>query len=216
MRRFFLSIIISAAIGAAPAAATVQTPQTPPQKPPQAAPPQATPPPAASFPEGAKTAYINPQRILAESALGKAATARISALRTQKQSELAAKNKELETTQQKLASGSLLSQDAAAAAQKSVDRLQIEIQRAQQDAEAALLELQQQLNMDFDRALAPIVAQVAREKGIQVLLRIDAGAVAWADPALDLTGEIVKRLDAAKPATPVKPPAAPQVSLHRP
>jgi len=209
MRPFFLSIVISAAIGAAPCAATAQTPQAPPQKPAQAAPAQVTPPPAPSFPEGAKTAFMNPQRILAESVLGKASTAKMSALRTQKQAELAAKNKELETTQQKLASGSLLSQAAAAAAQKSVDRLQVEIQRTQQDAEAALLELQQQLNIEFDRVLGPIVAQVAREKGVQVLLRIDAGAVAWADPALDLTGEIVKSLDAAKPAAPVKPPTNP-------
>jgi len=209
MKRLLVAVMISAAIGVAPATAMGQTPPATPQKPPQAAPPAQTPPQAAPpvqkpFPEGSKIAYINPQRILAESVLGKASLTRMNTLRTQKIAELNAKNKELETTQQKLASGTLLSQDALAAAQKSVDRLQIEIQRTQQDADAAMQELQQQLNADFDRALAPLVAQVAADKGIQVLLRIDGGAIAWADPALDLTADLIKRLDATKPAGPAK------------
>lgn len=209
MKRLLVAVMISAAIGVAPATAMAQTPPATPQKPPQAAPPAQTPPQAAPpvqkpFPEGSKIAYINPQRILAESVLGKASLTRMNTLRTQKIAELNAKNKELETTQQKLASGTLLSQDALAAAQKSVDRLQIEIQRTQQDADAAMQELQQQLNADFDRALAPLVAQVAADKGIQVLLRIDGGAIAWADPALDLTADLIKRLDATKPAGPAK------------
>jgi outer membrane protein len=210
MRRFLFAVVISAALGAAPTTTVAQTAPTTPQKPPQAA-----PQPPRPFPDGSRIAFINPQRILSESVLGKASTTRMSTLRAQKLAELTAKNKELETTQQKLAGGSLLSQDAMAAAQKSVDRIQVDIQRAQQDAEAALQELQQQLNEEFDRALAPIVAQVALDRGVHILLRLDTGAIAWADPALDLTGDIVKRLDAAKIAPPAKSPTSPQETRQR-
>ncbi len=207
MRRFLFAVTISAALGAAPVLAVAQTT---PQKPPQTAPlsPRA-------FPEGSKIAFFDAQRILSESTLGKASMAKVSTLRAQKLAELTAKNKELETAQQTLAAGSLLSQDASVAAQKSVDRIQVDIQRAQQDAEAALQELQQQLNVEFDRALAPIVAQAALDKGVHILLRLDSGAIAWADPALDLTGDIVKRLDTAKTATPAKSSTRPQETRQR-
>jgi len=210
MRRFLVAVAMSAVLGAAPATAVAQTPPATPQKP-----SQTTSLPAKSFPEGSKIAFVDVQRILSESTLGKGSMGKMSTLRAQKLAELTAKNKELETAQQKLAGGSLLSQDASVAAQKSVDRIQVDIQRAQQDAEAALQELQQQLNVEFDRALAPIVAQVALDKGVHILIRLDSGAIAWADPALDLTGDIVKRLDSAKIAPPAKSPTSPQETRQR-
>ena len=178
-----------------------QTPaQTPAQKPVQPASPAAV-----LFPDGAKIAYIVPDRIIVESELGKSLAARINALRSEKLTELTAKNKELEAAQQKLASGSVLSDAARSTAQKAADRLQVELQRAQQDAEAAVQELQQQVNTELERAITPLLEQVALDKGIYILLRADTGAVAWAAPALDLTGEVIKRLNAAAPKSPKRP-----------
>jgi outer membrane protein len=203
MKSLVVALALSAALAVGPASTWAQVPAPAPQKPaPAAAAPAAAP--QKSFPEGFKIAYINPQRILAESVLGKASTTRLSALRAQKLAELTAKNKELDAAQQKLASASMVSQEASVAAQRSVDRIQVDIQRLQQDAEAALQELQQQLNVEFDRALAPIVAQVASEKSLVLLLRLDTGSIAWADPVIDLTADVIKRLDAAKAAAPIK------------
>jgi Skp family chaperone for outer membrane proteins len=210
MRCLAMAITLGAALGIAPAASLAQMPPPSPPKPSQTA-----PLPPKPFPEGSRIAFINAQRILSESVLGKASLAKINTLRAQKLAELTVKNQELEAAQRKLAAGSLLSQDASAAAQKSVDRIQVDIQRAQQDAEAAMQELQQQLNDEFDRALAPVVAQVALDKGVHILLRLDTGAIAWADPALDLTGDSVKRLDTAKTAPPAKSATSPQEALTR-
>jgi outer membrane protein len=203
MRRFTVAVGLSLALGAgvptfALAQAKPTTPAAAAQKPaaPPAA-PQAAPQPLRPFPEGAKIAYINIPRIAAESAEGKASTAKVSALREKKLAELNAKNKQLETAQQKLSSGGLLSEEARAATQKEAERLQVEIQRSQQDAEAEMQDLQQQLQLDFQRKLSPIIQQLAVEKGLQILLsQTDAGMV-WADPGLDLTAEIIKRFDAA-------------------
>jgi Skp family chaperone for outer membrane proteins len=58
-------------------------------------------------------------------------------------------------------------------------------------------DLQQQLQLEFQRKLSPIIQQVATEKGLHILLsQTDAGMV-WAEPGLDLTNEIIKRFDAA-------------------
>jgi outer membrane protein len=212
MRRFTVAVGLSLALGAgvptfalaqakpttpAPAAQKPATQAAPAQKPAAPAAPQAAPVPPRPFPEGAKIAYINIPRIAAESAEGKASTAKINALREKKLAELNVKNKQLETAQQKLNSGGLLSEEARAATQKDVERLQVEVQRLQQDAEAEMQELQQQLQLDFQRKLSPMIQQIATEKQLYILLsQTDAGMV-WADSGLDLTVEIIKRFDAA-------------------
>jgi outer membrane protein len=174
--------------------------------PPAAVAPPAAPQPvpqAKPFPEGAKIAFINIPRIAAESIEGKTSTSRVNTLRERKLAELTAKNKQVETAQQKLNSGGLLSDDARAATQKEIDKLNVEIQRMQQDAEAEMQDLQQQLQLDFQRKLSPVIQQIAVEKGLHMLISTDAGLV-WAEPGLDLTSEIIKRFDAA--AAGAKPP----------
>lgn len=183
------------------APALTQTPSgTPAQKPTPPAPPAAVP-----FPDGAKVAYIVPERIVVESELGKSLTARVNSLRSERLAELTAKNKELEAARQKLAGGIVLSEAARATTEKAAERLQIELQRAQQDAEAAVQELQQQINGELERAVTPVLQQVALDKGILLLFRSDSGAIAWAAPAIDLTGEVVKRLNAST-SKPTKQP----------
>jgi outer membrane protein len=185
---------------AKPGAATQKPPATAPaptQKPPApAAVPQQPPQPPKPFIEGAKVAFINIQAIASQSTEGKASSAKVKALQDKKLSELNAKNKQLEAAQAKV-NQTVLSDEARAAAQKDVDRLNVEIQRFQQDADAELQELQQQLQMEFQKKLIPVVQQIVTEKGLQLLLsQADAGII-WADAGVDLTAEVIKRFDAA-------------------
>ncbi len=199
MRRLAVAAV-SFALAAFPTLAAAQAAPAP-QAP--AAQPEVRP-----FPEGAKIAYMNIQQVAADSAEGKAANAKVQALREKKLQELQAKNKQLEAAQQKVQGGNLMSEQARAQAQKEVDRLTIEIQRAQQDADAELNELSQELNLEFQRKLGPVIQQVSQERGLHLLLsRADAGII-WADPGLDLTAEIIKRFDAAAAAG-AKPSGAP-------
>jgi len=196
--------LVAAFVFARPASAQTPPAQAPPAQKPPAQPAAA---PAAPFPEGAKVAYIYIQRVLEQSAEGKAATAKIGALQQKKLSELGERNKALEAAQQKVNSPSL-SDTARAQAQKEIDKLQVEIQRAQQDAQSELDELRAQLNAEFERKLGPIIQQVVTEKDVQVLFSRENAGVVWSDQALDLTSEVIKRFDAAmaKPPAPPKPP----------
>jgi outer membrane protein len=179
--------------------------QTPPAAP--AAAPQAAPALPAKFPDGAKYAFINIQRIASESAEGKASSSRIEALRSRKAAELAEKNKAVEALQAKQRSA-VLGEAAAAQVQKDIDKTQVEIQRMTQDAQAELQELQNELQLDFQRKVGPVIEAVAREKGLQLLFsQADSGLV-WADAGLDLTAEVIRRLDAASAAA--QKPAAPK------
>jgi len=180
--------------------------QKPPAVPPAAA-PQAAPAPVV-FPEGAKYAFINIQRIASESAEGKTSSSRIEALRAKKAAELSEKNKTVEGLQAKQRSA-VMSEAASAQVQRDIDRVQVDIQRMTQDAQAELQDLQNELQLDFQRKIGPVIETLAREKGLQLLFSQSDSGLVWADGGLDLTLEVIRRLDAAsagapKPALPKK------------
>ena len=174
---------------------------TPTQPPATAAPAPAAQPPM-PFPAGAKFAYINPPRIFQESIDGKAALARVQALTQKKTQEGQAKQKALQDNQQKLqSSGNVMSETARGQLEKEIERQNTDLQRFQQDAQAEIQELQNEVQNDFVRKVTPILNQVATEKGLQLLFNETEAGLAWRDPGLDLTSEVIKKLDAnAKPA----------------
>jgi len=188
-----------------PVAAAPQPPAQPPAKPAAAA-PAATPAPEVKFPEGARFAFVNIQRIAGESVEGKASSARLEQLRAKKASDLNDRNRQVEALQAKQKS-SVMSDDARAQVQRDLDRLQVEITRMTQDAQQELQDMQNELQLEFQRKIQPIIQQVATERSIQLLFsQLDSGLV-WTDPALDLTLEVIRRFDAVTAA--LKTPAAP-------
>jgi outer membrane protein len=187
-----------------------QTPPKPAAPAPQTPTPAPTPPPAAQppvpFPAGAKFAYINPPRIFQETAAGKAAVGRINTLTQKKQTEFQAKQKAMADNQQKLqSSGGVMSDAARGQLEKEIERQNTEIQRFQQDAQAEINELQNEVQAEFVQKVNPIIDAVAKEKGLQIVFNGGDAGFAWADPGLDLTAEVIKRLDAA-----TKPGATPK------
>jgi Skp family chaperone for outer membrane proteins len=212
MRRFAVVAGLCLMFAAASAAAqTAPAGQSRPANPAPAAPAPAAPAqqapaalPAAQpprpFPEGAKVAYINTQRIAAESAEGKTASTRLKALNDKKVQELNDKQKQLQTAQSKLQAGeSVLSDAARGQLEKDIEKLQVDIQRFTQDAQAEVQELNNELQAEFERKLRPIIAQVSQEKGLQIVFGPESGIV-WADAGLDITPDVIKRFDNGAPA----------------
>lgn len=181
-------------------------PATPAPATPPAQAPAPTPAPAAQpplpFPAGAKVAFLNPPRIFQETAAGKAAAARITTLTQKKQTEFQAKQKAMTDNQQKLqSSGGVMSEQARSQLEKEIERQNTELQRFQQDAQAEINELQTEVQNDFVQKVNPIIDAVAKEKGLHLVFNATDAGFAWVDQALDITNEIIKRLDAAnKPA----------------
>jgi Skp family chaperone for outer membrane proteins len=205
------------ALSAAPALAqTSAKPATPAQpKPATAAPAQvpaapAAPAPApipaqppAPFPAGAKIAFFNPQAVFQASAEGRAGVTRVNALIQKKQTENADKAKLLQGNQQKLqTSGSVMNETARVQLEKEIEKQTKDAERFQQDAQAEINELQQEVQNEFVKKLSPIVEALANEKGLHLVFNASESGIAWAAPGLDLTADVIKRLDAgAKPGT---------------
>jgi outer membrane protein len=218
--RLLKMLIVVGAIGALAAGPAVA--QTPPTKPPATPPaqPPAQPPakpttpapaPAAPaeaprpYPEGAKIAYIVIQLVAKNSVDGKAATGKLQELEKKKVAEIQAKNKQLEDarTKQQTSSG-IMNDSARLALEKEVDKLTREVQFMQQEAQAERQQLQTELQVEFQRKLTPILDGIAKERNLHFLLDIQMQGIMWVDTGLDLTQEVIKRLDAASKTAPKK------------
>ena len=180
-----------------------QPPAAPAQPPAQPAP--ALQPPA-PFPQGAKFAFFNPQAVFQNSVDGKAAVGRVNALIQKKQTENADKAKLLQGNQQKLqTSGSVMNEAARSQLEKEIERQQKDAERFQQDAQAEINELQQEVQSEFVKKLSPIIDQIASERGLLIVFNAPESGISWAAPGLDLTLDVVKKLDAAKGGSAPKP-----------
>jgi len=203
MRGLAIAATLALLLSAAPTFAQTPTAQQPPAQPPAQAAPAPAPQPPAPFPQGAKIGFVNFQRVIQESADGKVSTARVNTLITKKQNEGTEKQKQLAANQQKLqTSGSVMSEAARGQLEKEIERQQVEGQRFQQDAQAEVQELTNELQNEFIKKVTPILQQVATEKGLHALFNAQDAGFAWVDPGLDLTTEVIKKLDAVttKPA----------------
>jgi outer membrane protein len=170
-----------------------------PQTPPIAAQPAAPKPqPPQPFPQDAKYAFVDIQQIASTSAAGKAASAKLETFTKGKQTEIGEKNKQLQAlTTKRDTSVGVMNDAARAQLEKDIDKLQRDIQFAQSNAQADLQDMQNELQGDFQKKLIPIIEELAKEKGLYMIFTAESG-FAYVHPGLNLSEEVIKRLDAKK------------------
>jgi outer membrane protein len=185
-----LVLAVGAAAAQTPAAPATQAPA------PTVQPPA---PVAAPFPADSKIAFIDIQAIVNQSQLGKSGQDKLKDLNDKKSAELAAQNKQVQTLQQEIAAGSaVLSATVLAQKNAELDRLTRETQFKQEQAQADVNALNQQLLDEFQAKVLPIVEQIRAERNLWVIFSTADAGVAAMHAGLDLSAEVVKRLDATK------------------
>ena len=90
--------------------------------------------------------------------------------------------KAMQAIQQKLqTSGSLMSAEARGQLEREIERQQNEGERYEQDAQAELNEMQQQLQQaEYNRKLFPVLEQLAKEMGLSMLFSAADSGLIWA------------------------------------
>jgi outer membrane protein len=207
-RRVIIATLVMLAGGIAVPAASGQTPppQTPPPaqtpKPVPALPVTQTPPPAVPvpFPADSKIAFINMQVLLAESKLGKSGLAEMKTLTDKQQADLQLKANAATLLQTKIQQqGSLVTPTALQQMNNDLEKAQRDLQYARNEAQAQADELNQKLLGDFQEKALPIIDALGKEKALYAVFSVQDSGVAYVHPGLDLTGEVIKRLDAKYP-----------------
>jgi Skp family chaperone for outer membrane proteins len=154
--------------------------------------------PAVSPAAAIRLGCVSPQRAFAESADGKAANARLSALREEKARAVEDRQKALDMQERAFQqSATVLNDEARTQRGNAVERFRIDVQRFIQDAQAELLGAQRELENAFVFKFKPALEKVAKDKGLQIVFNLDEGGVEWFDPSLDITLEVVRQIDLA-------------------
>ena len=141
-------------------------------------------------------AYFSPQRAFALSPDGKAADAKLAALEVERGRQLATRNaklKEMENALQQ--SAPVLTDVARRQRELELERFQIDTKRFLEDAQAEFLGVQRELENGFFKKLRPALDGLAKERGFLFVFNEDSGMLAWASPTLDITADVVKRLN---------------------
>ena len=137
---------------------------------------------------------VSLQRVAAQSNAGKRANQQLEALRQERGRELQAKQKELEDVVRQLATPTLPQADRERLSQDE-SRRRVELQQLATQAQTDFQTTQTRLNTEIRSQLTPILADIAKRSGVDVVLNADT--IAWAAPGSDTTNEVVQRLNAA-------------------
>src|SRR5690606_35445778 len=132
--------------------------------------------------------------------LGRGGMDKMRALADQRNTEVGTKTKEVQTLQQEIQSGqNVLSSAVIAQKTAELDRKNRELQFLQEQMQVDIENLRQQLLEDFGEKVLPIVEQIRAERNLWVIFSQGEGSnVAAVHTGLDVSAEVIRRLDAAK------------------
>jgi outer membrane protein len=162
-------------------------------------------PPAPVFPAEAKFAFVNLQFVIGESKAGKAGLAEFKKTQDMRDAQLQQIAKEIAALQEKLNTTQLmLTADALRSLQNQISDKQRRLQFESDTRDADLQRLSREIMDGLGARVMPIVDGLRKEKGLWAIfgVRQDPGGLELVsvDPGLDLSAEVIKRLDAASGA----------------
>ena len=153
---------------------------------------------ARQFPADARIGLVDFTRVAAVSTSGKALSARIEELRSRKEAEVQARSKDVAALESKLTqNAAVLNEAAREQLRRQFERAQVDFQRFTQDAQSEVQQVQREVEQAFLEKARPAVAAVARERSLWAVLSMADSGLVWWEPALDLSDEIAKRIDAS-------------------
>jgi Skp family chaperone for outer membrane proteins len=140
----------------------------------------------AAAPPDAPIGVVNAVRLMAESIDGKAATARIEALRKEREKAIADKQAAIQTLTEKRA------------AVADIEKARRELQRTAEDAQADVEALDQSERDEFFKKVQPVLKQIGEEDHFGIILQYPNPLLSWVKPSVDVTSKVIERLDSAK------------------
>jgi outer membrane protein len=143
---------------------------------------------------GPTVVTVSLQRVATQSNAGKRATQQLDTLRQERARDLQAKQKELEDTIRQVSKADTLPAAERDRLVKDEARRRTEFQQLTQQAQSDFQSAQVRLQGELRAQLTPILADIAKRAGVDVVLNSDT--IAWAAPGTDTTNEVIQRLNA--------------------
>jgi len=142
---------------------------------------------------GPTVVTVSLNRVATQSSAGKRATQQLEALRQERARDLQAKQKELEDVIRQVSKADALPAAERERLVQEEARRRTEFQQLTQQAQSDFQSAQLRLQGEVRAQLTPILADIAKRSGVDVVLNSDT--IAWAAPGTDTTNEVVQRLN---------------------
>lgn len=144
-----------------------------------------------------KIGYVDLQRVLAETEEGKKAKSSLESVFKQKQAEIDKRLTELKKAQEDFEKQkALLKPDARDQKGREIDTAMRELQTVYVKHQEDLSKREAEAMKDIFKKTEKIIQKVASEEGISLVLEKTQSSILWAQPALDITNELVRRYNA--------------------
>ena len=151
-------------------------------------------PQAASGTGGATVGYVHGQRLSSETEDGRKGAERLRTAQRDLAGDIRTKQAALETTRAELLKA--LPADRERLQQQEQEQRQ-DLERSAVQGQAQLQSLQRQISSDVVAKARVVIDDIVKDKPIQIVLNADA-AIVWALPELDLTDDVIARMNATQ------------------
>lgn len=146
-----------------------------------------------------KFGVVDSTQVLEKSKEGKRVTAQLEAKNKTLQEDLARLDNKIRDLETRLNTQRLtLSQEALTNLMADLDKQRTERTRFVEDSRRELNDLQVRLFQRLQTELRPIIADVGKEKNLDLIFDIGGSGIIYFNPAVDLTQEVIQKFDAAK------------------
>ncbi|RMH44207.1 MAG: OmpH family outer membrane protein [Deltaproteobacteria bacterium] len=153
----------------------------------------------AAGPAATKVGYVDLQRTLNETKIGKKARKRLERDKDKKQKELDEASKALEKAAAELnKQRAVLKPDVLRQREMELQQKYVKLQEKFVGLQQELAAMEAKLVRDIFAKAAPVIADIAKRDGYTMVLEKSESAVLWAVPSIDLTDEVNARLDGGK------------------
>lgn len=146
-----------------------------------------------------KVGVINSQDILENSTEGKKVIAQLQDKDKRTQDELARMDEETRKLETKLNTQRLtLSEESIIQISSDLEKKRTERKRYAEDSMRDFQELQVRLFNKVQNELMPIIQQIGKEKGFDVIFDLVKSGAIYFNPTIDITDEVIKKYNASK------------------
>jgi outer membrane protein len=154
--------------------------------------------PAAMAQEAQKLAVIDVNRIMTDSARGKAVLDELEQFQKERSEGLKTLNDEIVDLQSRYQEGRLsLAEDKLVELEAQIEDRTRALQRAQEDAQRELQKRRGEDIKQIEQQVFPIINAVGREFGYTMIFNKFQSGLVYADDNVDITELVIQRLDAA-------------------
>lgn len=153
---------------------------------------------ALSYTQQVKIGIVNAQEVLMKTKRGAEVQQRLEALQKKKQQELQVLQDEIKKLEQEVMSPAL-NEDTRRKKADLLEKKRTDLKRNYEDAQREVQRESAKELAALERDIMPLIDQLGKEKGFTAIFDRDRSGLVYYDPAIDITQDVIKALDAKFP-----------------